>query len=174
MSFFRPCKPIKNGVTNYALCFSKSAYVYRWRWFLGKGQSIGTPHGQPTDNDTLDEDNAAQTGYIYGLIQELIGSDFDQTGAVGFFDKAFTSIRLFADLAQRGIAAARATPAIAATSPLARRKQSPIAARLLLLRLGGSARLREEPPCIYNTPFHIKQTTLVPGKFLCHMQPHGR
>ena len=48
------CKPIKNGVTNYALVFSKSAYLYRWRWHLGRGASPAA-HGQPTDKDTLDE-----------------------------------------------------------------------------------------------------------------------
>ena len=83
------CKPIKNGVTNYALCFSKSAYLYRWRWFTGKGSSQGTPHGQPTDDDVLDEDNAEKTGYIRALLQELIGADFDGTGSVGFFGGHF-------------------------------------------------------------------------------------
>ena len=43
----RMCKPIKNGVTNYALVFSKSAYLYNWRWHLGKGTTVGTPRGQP-------------------------------------------------------------------------------------------------------------------------------
>ena len=57
--------------------------LYRWRWFLGKGSSADTPHGQPTDNDTLDEDNPAQAGFINSLFSELIGPDFDGTGKVG-------------------------------------------------------------------------------------------
>ena len=98
------CKPIKNGVTNYALVFSKSAYLYRWRWHLGKGASPAA-YGQPTDQTACDEDNAAEHGYIHGLIEELVGPEFNNSGAVGFFDKAFTSIKLLASLAARGVRA---------------------------------------------------------------------
>ena len=98
------CKPIKNGVTNYALVFSKSAYLYRWRWHLGKGASPAA-NGQPTDQTACDEDNAAEHGYIHGLIEELVGPEFNNSGAVGFFDKAFTSIKLLASLAARGVRA---------------------------------------------------------------------
>ena len=47
------CKPIKHGVTNYALVFSKSAYLYRWRWHLGKGASPAAK-GQPTGSAAND------------------------------------------------------------------------------------------------------------------------
>jgi hypothetical protein len=97
------CKPIKNGVTNYALVFFKSAYLYRWRWHLGKGASPAA-HGQPTDTDALDEEDEVQLGYIRGMMDELIG-EFNNTGAIGFFDKAFTSIKLLAALAARGVRA---------------------------------------------------------------------
>ena len=98
------CKPIKNGVTNYALVFFKSAYLYRWRWHLGKGASPAA-HGQPTDTDALDEEDEVQLGYIRGMMDELIGPEFNNTGAIGFFDKAFTSIKLLAALAARGVRA---------------------------------------------------------------------
>jgi hypothetical protein len=101
------CKPIKNGVTVYPLVFSKSTYLYKWRWFLGKGaNSRAAPHGQPTDTQTLDEDSEEQTGFIMDMISnDLVGKEFDNTGAVGYFDKAFSSIKLFAKLAARGVRA---------------------------------------------------------------------
>ena len=103
----RMCKPIEHGVTVYPLVFSKSTYLYKWRWFLGKGaNSRAAPHGQPTDTQTLDEDSEEQTGFIMDMIcNNRVGKEFDNTGAVGYFDKAFSSIKLFAKLAARSVRA---------------------------------------------------------------------
>ena len=70
---------------------------------LGQGRKPRRQNGQPTDQTACDEENDTELGYIRGLMDELIGPVFSNSGAVGFFDEAFTSIRLLASLAAHGV-----------------------------------------------------------------------
>ena len=96
------CKPIKTGCTIYCVNFSKSCYLYTWEWYTGSTEG-DAPQGQPTDCDTLEEDNAQHTGYVLPLCMRLIRAAFDGTFCTVYTDKAFTTIRLARALAKRGI-----------------------------------------------------------------------
>ena len=96
------CKPIKTGCTIYCVNFSKSCYLYTWEWYTGSTEG-DAPQGQPTDCDTLEEDNAQHTGYVLPLCLRLIRAAFDGTFCTVYTDKAFTTIRLARALAKRGI-----------------------------------------------------------------------
>ena len=93
------CKPIKVGCTIYNLVF-ESGFCYSWRYWSGKGAKT---KGQPTDKKAVDEDDSKTTGWVTSMIDSLIDSKFDGTGATAFFDKAFTSLRLARRLWARGI-----------------------------------------------------------------------
>ena len=77
------CKPIKTGLTNYAVCFCRTKYLYAFEWFTGKAEEHG--RGQPTDMEPLDEgtetDKPAELSYILGLLDRLVDEDFDDTFA---------------------------------------------------------------------------------------------
>ena len=87
------CKPIKTGCTIYCVNFSKSCYLYTWEWYTGSKEGDAL-QGQPTDCDTLEEDNEQHTGYVLPLCLRLIRAAFDGTFCTVYTDKAFTTIRL--------------------------------------------------------------------------------
>ena len=95
------CKPIKTGCTIYCVNFSRSGYLYTWEWFTGSKHD--RPQGQPTDTTPIDEDNEQHTGYVLPLCLRLIRPAFDKTFCTIYFDKAFTTIKLARQLAERGV-----------------------------------------------------------------------
>ena len=94
------CKPIKTGCTVYCLNFSRSKYLYNWKWWLG-GKSKTS--GQPTDRAAVDEDSSKDLGFVLDMLNSIITEEFDNTWATGFFDKAFESVKLARMLFKRGI-----------------------------------------------------------------------
>ena len=82
-----PRKPIKTGIKVFALVLS-IGFLYNWHVFCGR-------------KDPLTGANA-----MYRLINDVLMLEiFDNRGCVLFCDAAFTSVKLFRQLAKRGIGA---------------------------------------------------------------------
>ena len=79
------CKPIKVGLTIYCVVL-ESGYLYDWVWFTGAGQAQ-PPMGQPTDEGTLDEDDALAMGFVMPLVLSLMSGQFIGSLCTVYLDK---------------------------------------------------------------------------------------